>query len=147
MVELIEPADGETALIVYLSEWLARFPDFRDVTALEAMPSSTKTYEPPGEAVTVRLTGGTGVHLAADAQQLTLTAWGDGPDDTIRALNIARRCTALVRLAERLGYVAGVPCSNVQTLSLPYKDTDPVTGRARYSATFAVTMRGQIVHA
>jgi hypothetical protein len=110
------------------------------------MDAASPGYEPPAEAVTVRLTGGVPRDVLVSNLQLTITAWGAGPEDDIRASDIARRVTGLILYAGRKGYMGATVVNNVTALSLPYKDSDPVTSRARYSATFAVSMRGQIVH-
>jgi len=147
VVEIVEPADGETVLILYLRNLLGQQPGFEQVAVLGAMDAASPDYEPPAEAVTVRLTGGNQRDVLVANIQLTLTAWGAGPGDDVRASDIARRCAGLVLAAERLGYMGQTVCNDVRALSLPYKDSDPVTSRARYSATFAVSMRGQIVRA
>jgi hypothetical protein len=147
VVEIVEPADGETVLILYLRNLLGQQPGFETVAVVGAMDAASPEYEPPAEAVTVRLTGGVPRDVAVDDVQLTITAWGPGPGDEVRASDICRRCAGLIRAAERLGYMGETVCTNVRVLSLPYKDSDPVTSRARYSATFAVSMRGQIVRA
>lgn len=147
MVEIIEPADGETVLILYLRDQLGRQPGFESVEVLGAMPSSSREYEPPAEAITVRLTGGTLRDLLVARLQLTLTAWAASPQDELRASDICRRAAGLVLAAERLGYMGQTVVHDVTALSMPYKDADPVTSRARYSATFQVSMRGQIVRA
>ena len=147
MDEFVEPADGETVLIVYLRTMLAMQPGFESVAVLGAMDAESPDYEPPGEAVTVRLTGGTPRDVLVSNLQLTLTAWGRDPSDEVRASDIARRCAGLVLFAGRKGRMGETVTNDVTALSLPYKDPDPVTNRARYSATFAVSMRGQIVRA
>lgn len=147
MDEFVEPADGETVLILYLRNLLGQQPGFETVDVLGAMDAESPDYEPPPEAVTVRLTGGVPRDVAVDNLQLTITAWGKDAGDDVRASDIARRCAGLIRAAERLGYMGQTVCNSVAVLSLPYKDSDPVTSRARYSATFAVSMRGQIVRA
>jgi len=147
VVEIVEPADGETVLILYLRNLLGQQPGFEQVAVLGAMDAESPDYEPPAEAVTVRLTGGVPRDVAVDDLQLTITAWGADAADDVRASDIARRCAGLIRAAERLGYMGQTVCNSVRALSLPYKDSDPVTSRARYSATFAVSMRGQIVRA
>lgn len=147
MVEIVEPADGETVLIQYLDHMLGQQPGFESVAVLGAMDAASPDYEPPAEAVTVRLTGGVPRDVLVANLQLTITAWAAGPGDEIRASDIARRSAGLILAAARLGYMGETVCNNVLALSLPYKDSDPVTSRARYSATFAVSMRGQIVGA
>jgi hypothetical protein len=145
VVEIVEPADGETVLILYLRNLLGQQPGFDQVAVLGAMDAESPGYEPPGEAVTVRLTGGTQRDVRVANLQLTITAWGADTADDVRASDIARRCAGLILAAERLGYMGQTVCTDVRPLSLPYKDPDPVTSRARYSATFAVSMAGQIV--
>ena len=145
MVDFVEGADGETVLILYLRNLLGQQPGFETVEVLGAMPGDSRNYEPPAEAVTVRLTGGTPRDVLVDNIQLTITAWAAAPEDEVRASDICRRAAGLIRAAERLGYMGETVCTSVLVLSLPYKDADPVTGRARYSATFVVSMRGRVV--
>ncbi|WPM94336.1 tail terminator [Arthrobacter phage Cupello] len=146
MVELIEPADGETAAIQYLQALFATEDGFEGVEFVGSLAAEVEGYEPPPEVVVVRLTGLSARDETVDVHQLTLTAWAATPTDELRASAIARRAGACMRLAERLGAMAGVPCSRVQTYSF-YNDPDPTTGRARYSATYAVSLRGQVVRA
>jgi hypothetical protein len=141
VADVSEPADAETVLIVYLRDLLGQQPGFESVQVLGAMSASSPGYEPPVEAVTVRLTGGAPLGPAADSAQMTLTAWGAGPEDDIRASDIIRRSVGLVRAAPRLL----AQCRGVQELSTPYLDPDPVTGRARYSATVTLALRGLII--
>ncbi|MFJ4168385.1 hypothetical protein ACIPY3_02630 [Paenarthrobacter sp. NPDC089714] len=146
MVEILEPADGETLAIQYLQALFVSEADFEGVEFVGSLPAEVEGYEPPAEAVVVRLTGLSARDETVDVHQLTLTAWAASPTDELRASAIARRAGAFMRLAERLGAMAGVPCSRVQTFSF-YNDPDPITGRARYSATYAVSLRGQVVRA
>ncbi|QGH74499.1 tail terminator [Arthrobacter phage Kuleana] len=146
MVEIVEPADGETVAIQYLSAALASEPGFESVAMVGSLPAETAGYVPPPEAVVVRLTGFNPRDQIVDVHQLTVTAWASAPGEEIRASDIARRVGALMRAAELLGSMAGVTCSRVRTYS-GYNDPDPVTGRARYSATYAVDLRGQVVRA
>ncbi|UXE05363.1 tail terminator [Arthrobacter phage Renna12] len=145
MAELIEPADAESVAIGYLSEALAADPDFAGVEVVGSLAAGTADYEPPGESIVVRLTGGSSRDLLVDVPQLTLTSWAATPADEIRASEIARRAHAHMRAAERLGFMGSTPVSEVAAFSLPYNDPDPTTGRARYSATYGVSMRGLVV--
>lgn len=144
MAELIEPADGETAAIAYLAGALPADEGFEGVEVSGALPSSSEGYEPGPESVVVRLTGQAPRSLLVDVHQLTLTAWAAGPGDELRASEILRRASAHMLLAERLGFMAGVPCSEVRQISF-YNDPDPLTGRARYSGSFGVALRGTVV--
>lgn len=146
MVEIVEPADGESVVIQYLAGALAAEPGFESVAVVGALPAESSGYEPPAEAVVVRLTGFNPRDQIVDVHQVTVTAWAAGTDEEIRASDISRRVGALMRAAELLGSMAGVTCSRVQTYS-GYNDPDPVTGRSRYSATYAVSLRGQVVRA
>jgi hypothetical protein len=147
VAEFVEPADGETVLILYLRAMLAMQPGFDSVAVLGAMDAESPDYEPPAEAVTVRATGGVPRDVLVANLLLTITAWGAGPDDDMRASDIARRAAGLILYAGRKGWMGETVVNDVTALSLPYKDSDPITSRARYSATFAVSMRGQIVNA
>lgn len=145
MAELIEPADGEAVLIGYLAARLGAAPEFAGVLVTEALPPTSTGYRPPPECLEVRGTGGTPVHPGADRHQFTLTAWGETADAGERANAIARRAVAYLRAAEAEGFVGATPCSWLQVLALPYKDPDPTTGRARYSTSVAVSLRGRKV--
>ncbi|QGZ16904.1 tail terminator [Arthrobacter phage LittleTokyo] len=147
MAELILPADAETEAIAYLAEKLGAEPGFESVEVAGSLPAETTDYEPGPETVTVAATGGTGRDIAVDVLQLTVTAWAEGPGDELRAYQMAAMVVAHLRAAERLGYLGSAPCSRVQVLNLPYKDPDPVTARARYSATCWVSLRGLVVRA
>lgn len=144
MAELIEPADGETAAIAYLSAVALADPVLAGVEVVGALSSSSPGYEPGPEAVVVRLTGLAPRSLTVDVHQLTLTAWATSREDELRASVILRRAAAHLLLAERLGFLSGVPCSEVRPIS-SYSDPDPITGRARYSGSFGVALRGVVV--
>lgn len=147
MVEIIEPADAETEVIAYLSAALGADPEFEGVEVVGSRPGRAAGYVPALESVVVRLTGGATRDLLVDVPQVTLTSWAGSPADELRASAIARRAHAHMKAAERLGFIGSVPCSSVQAFSLPYNDPDPTTGRARYSATYGVSMRGRVVGA
>lgn len=145
MAELIEPADAEAVVIQYLAGVLGADPDFSGVLVTEALPPASTGYRPPPECLEVRGTGGTPVHPGANRHQLTLTGWGETADAGERANGITRRALAYLRAAENEGFLGATPCAWLQVLSLPYKDPDPTTGRARYSTTVAVSLRGRKV--
>lgn len=145
MAEVVEPADAESVAIGYLVPLLARQQGFETVDVVGSMPAESPGYVPPREAVVIRKTGGVMTSPIVEHAQLTLTAWAGEPLEEVRAGAIARRVLALVQLAERLGFMGPVPCTWVQTISTPYNDPDPVTGRARYSFTVGVSLRGQVV--
>ena len=145
MVELIEPPDAEAAMTAHLLAALAAQEGFEDVDVVGALAARTEDYDPAPEVVVVRRTGGTERDLIVDVAQLTLTSWGAAPDDEERASAIARRVHAIVRAAERDGYLGGLVCSEVRPLSTPYADPDPTTARARYSATYTVALRGRVL--
>lgn len=146
MAELIEPADGESEAIAYLAAALGADPDFAAVEVVGSLSASADGWQPAPESVVVRLTGLSSRDLLVDVHQLTFTAWAAAPGDELRASDIIRRVAAHIRAAERLGFMAGSACTEVLAYSL-YNDPDPVTGRARYSATFAVSLRGHVVRA
>lgn len=145
MAELIEAPDGETLAIGHLSAALADHPEFAGVAVVGSLPSKTDAHTPPGELVVVRGTGGAQRDLVVSVAQLTLTSWAASPFDELRAAAIARRADAIILAAERDGFLSTTPCSSVQRFALPYPDPDPVTGRSRYSATYAVALRGRVL--
>lgn len=145
MAELVEPADSEAVVIGYLAGMFSAAPGFPRLLVTEALPPTSTGYEPPPELLEVRATGGTPLHPGADRHQLTLTAWGETADAGERANAIARRAVAYLRAAEAEGFMGATACGWLQVLALPYKDPDPTTGRARYSTTVAVSLRGRKV--
>jgi hypothetical protein len=144
VAELLEPADGETVAIAYLAALAGTDPVLAGVEVAGSLPASSPGYEPGPESIVVRLTGQAPRSRAVDVHQLTLTAWAAGPADELRAAAILRRAAAFMKLAERVGFMAGVPCSDVLAISF-YSDPDPITGRARYSGSFGVALRGSAV--
>ncbi|ASR83182.1 head-to-tail-connector protein [Arthrobacter phage Abidatro] len=145
MVEVVEPPDGETLAVQYLAALLADQPGFEAVEVSGSLAAEDPDFEPPAEAVVVRGTGGAPRDVLVTDAQITLTAWAATPGAEVRAGEIARRCAALMVAAERLGFMAGTACTRVQVFSVPYNDPDPTTGRARYSATYGVSLRGHVV--
>ena len=145
VAELIEPPDAEAAVIAHVAAGLATQWGFEAVEVLGALSTRTADYTPPVESVVVRRTGGSERDLIVDDAQVTLTAWAERPGDEERASAIARRAHAIVCAAERVGFMGDVACSQVRALSTPYADPDPVTARARYSATYVVALRGQVL--
>lgn len=79
---------------------------------------------------------------AVDVHQLTVTAWGESEDDIEEATTAARLALGVIRDAESIGWLGEHPCSSVEVLSLPYRDPDPSTGRARSTFTCRVHLRG-----
>lgn len=143
--ELIEPADAETLAVAHLAEELTTQVGFDLVEVVGSLPAVSSGFTPARETVVVRQTGGTEVDLVVTSAQLTYTSWALRPDDEVRASQIARRVHALVMAAERQGAMAGTPCYRVQPFTLPYPDPDPVTFRARYTATYVVDLRSTVL--
>lgn len=143
MVELIEPVDAVSVVISHLLEVLETQPGFEDVDVAASLPGADGT--PAHEAIVVRRTGGAPRDLIVDTAQITLTAWAATPGDEARADAIARRALAVTVAAERGGFMGDVPCTRVQVISDPYDDPDPVTGRARSSATYAIDLRSRVL--
>lgn len=125
------PVDAEALAVRHLATKLADVRGFR-------------RGAPKGRQLQVRGTGGTARDLAVYRHQLTLTAWGRSNDDEEAAQRLAAEALAWLQLAEREGWLAGVPFSNLAVYSLPYADPDPTTGRARYSFTVAADLRGDV---
>lgn len=146
-LELVEPPDGETLAVQYLAGLLHGQPGFESVEVVGSLPAESPGYVPPAEAVVVRGTGGTARDVLVTDCQLTLTCWAAVPMAEMRAWDIAARCAALMVAAERLGFMAGTACTRVLPFSVPYNDPDPTTGRARYSATYGVSLRGRVLRA
>lgn len=144
-MELIETADAEAALAAHLRAALASQAGFESVGVSVVLPTATGSYTPPGEVVTIRRTGGGRRSLVFDDAQLTVSSWGAEPEDEERASAIARRVDAVVLAAERVGFVHDVPCSSVTGLASPYPDPDPVTSRARFSATYVLALKGAVL--
>jgi hypothetical protein len=95
VADFVEGADGESVLIGYLRNLMGQQPGFESVEVVGAMPSSSRDYEPPAEAVTVRLTGGTPRDVLVDDLQLTITAWaGDGGEVRASGLSGPRNVSA-----------------------------------------------------
>ena len=129
----IGPPDVEATLIAYLAPLLS------PVKVAGQMQGN-----PHGAFLEVRATGGTRRDVAVFEPQVTLIAWGASPDDDAAAWQLAADVAAHMDAAERAGWIGSVSCTSVLVVSTPYKDPDPVTGRARYTATYRPQLRGTI---
>jgi len=130
VAEQVIPADAETALIRHLA---ARMPI--DVRGF-------RLGAPAHRQIQVRKTGGTTVDPAVDMAQLTVHVWGESTDDEQPTERLASKAVVWLRLADRAGFLDYVPMRNLRVLSTPYANPDPLTGRARYTFTIAVDLRG-----
>ena len=145
MAEVIEPPDPVAVVVDYLTTRLADDPDTDRVAVADSLPTARRGHEPAREAVVVLATGGTPRDVIVDDAQITVTSWAGTPGDGARAHAIGRRVHAYMRAAERVGVMGTTPCTSVQAVSLPYDDPDPITGRARVSATYILSLRGRVI--
>lgn len=146
MARVAVPADAETLAIGLLAGGLAADPVFAGVGVLGVAATDSPGFEAPPEFVQVRKTGGARPTLVSDRAQLTLTAYaeGHGPADELRAHEIIVRCGALLDAAANAGWLGPAPLKGVDALASPYLDPEPASGRARYSATYSVHVRGYV---
>jgi len=144
-VQLVEPPDGVALVVAYLEEQLAGMADFEGIPVAGSLPATSPDYAPPGAHIVIRDTGGLLRDVLVSRVQLTITCWASAPDEELRAFDIARRVLLLLQRAERVGFLAGTPCTRVYPFGLPYNDPDAVTGRARYSVTVEIDLRGRAV--
>lgn len=126
----VEP-DAETACVRALNVAL---PD------LDA--SGFRAGAPAGRRIIVRKTGGNPLTPAHWTTRLTITCWGETIDDEVTPFADARDVAAVMARIGLAGWLDSVACNRVDVISSPYPDPDPVTGRARYSATYALVLRG-----
>lgn len=100
-------------------------------------------YGAPASAQTqVRKTGGRKLDPAHWEIQITVTSWAASVEGEYLASQDARRSALVLEQAVLAGWLDSVACSRIQVVSSPYPDPDPVTGRARYSATYSFVVRG-----
>lgn len=133
MAERIEPADSEALVVKHLA---SRMPGV-DVRGF-------RYGAPRSRQVQVRKTGGNPRDLAVGRHQITVTTWGASTTDEAATYQLAATALSWLTLAEREGWLADTPCPSVAVLSEPYPDPDPTTGRARYSFTVVVDLRGTV---
>lgn len=126
----VEP-DAETACVRHLLDVLP---------ALDA--AGYRAGSPAGRRAIVRKTGGRQLTPAHWETRLTVTCWGPSVDDEVTPFEDARAVAAALQRVSLAGWLDSVACSRVGTVSSPYPDPDPITGRARYSATYAFVLRG-----
>lgn len=130
VAEVLYEPDAETLVVRHLDAMLA-FPVV-----------GFRRGAPAGAEAQVRKTGGRQLDPAHWSCQVTITCWGRDEFDELGAFDDARRIAHEMQLIELVGAVWSVPCSSVDVVSTPYPDPDPVTGRARYSATYVLNLRG-----
>lgn len=124
------------------------FPDAEAVVRsllLSALPGSafagvtvgTKVPSPrPAEFVRLMRTGGARESLVVDRAQITVEAWAG---TEARAAAVLEYCRAVIL---RGGVASGVQLYRPEEFSGPSNLPDPLSGQVRYTATFAVRLRG-----
>jgi hypothetical protein len=132
--ELIVFADPEQVLVDHLGSALAALPEFVGVPVSGRIPSPR-----PTRFVRVRVVGGTQTDLISDVPTLVVEAYAS-LDTT--ASRLAAICRALLEQGGRAGYLAGTPCRYVDVVGRPQNLPDPLTEQTRYTATYAVSLRG-----
>ena len=127
---MLLPADAVTAAI----QWL---------TARQTWPAAEIATN--GRMLQVLNTGGRPRDDvgAYNVHQLTITAWGRGHDDGPETERAAAIALAVLRDAETIGRLQTYPCTAIEVLSIPYRDPDPKTGRARSTFTVRLHLRAQ----
>jgi hypothetical protein len=132
--ELIVFADPEQVLVDHLTAGLDQLPEFAGVKASGRTPSPR-----PSRYVRVQVVGGTQTDLISDVPTLVVEAYA-ALDTT--AARLASICRALLEQGGRAGYLASTPCRGVDVVSRPQNLPDPLTEQTRYTATYAVSLRG-----
>lgn len=131
MAEVILFPDVEGLLADYLRAELGSRPGYTDMSV------STKIPNPrPERFVRVMRTGGSTPSLVVDDATILVEAWANKESD---AVALAQLCRGLMRV---LDVVSGVQFYRVDTFSAPANLPDPNSGQVRYTATYAVRVRG-----
>lgn len=102
-----------------------------------SVPVATRVPDPrPDEFVRVIRTGGSRVNLVVEAAQITVEAYAARES---RAERLAALCRGIL---PALDVVNGVQVYGVDEFAAPANLPDPRTTQHRYSATYAVRVRG-----
>lgn len=94
----------------------------------------------PDRFVRIRMGGGVEVDVITAMPTLYVESYGARTGD---AKTIAEFCHALLLSASRDGWLLDVPLRGIDVISRPQELPDPLTSQARYTATYAVKLRGQ----
>jgi hypothetical protein len=96
----------------------------------------------PTEFVRVRLGGGTSVDIITDEPTVFVESFAATYN---RAQDLSAMCHSLILAAGREGrFGTGRYTRGVEVISRPQDLPDPVTEQPRYSATYAVKLRGTV---
>lgn len=132
MAELIIFPDAETQWSQYFREALAeRDPEVEYVGSI--IPS-----ERPGKFVRVLRTGGTRRDLVTEVVTLTVEAWAQ---KSVPAERLAQLVRALIHACDQLP--DGAQVYTVDEYGSPANLPDPLSDQARYTASYAVAVRGR----
>lgn len=133
MTDLLVDPDIETVVIDYLNAWLALIEG-------EDGRASDKTHE--GRNVRVIQTGGSGrIDVVLSGFQLTFDSYDDSESD---AGELARRVGALVH--NLAGTVQdGVTFTAVRSFAAAANLPDPLDDRPRYTQTFEIFAKAQVL--
>jgi hypothetical protein len=139
VAELIVFADVEDLFVTQLPIALAPYAD--TVPELAGVDAGTKLPNPLVlPFVKVLVVGGVELDIITDEPTIVLESYG--PDELV-AERVAAYSRAVMKRFGLLGWIGDVPCRRVTTVSRPQNLPDPLTGAIRYTATYAVTLRGQ----
>lgn len=137
VAELIVFPDPEQVLVDQLNIDLAASEAFATAKAGTRLPNP---LEHP--FVKVLVVGGTERNLVTDEPTVVLENYG--PDEGV-ASDLAAFTRALMGRYGRLGWIGEIPCLEVRTIGRPQNLPDPVADAIRYSATYALALRGSAV--
>lgn len=103
-----------------------------------AVHVATRAPEDADEFVLVRKTGGSdGRNIVQAVEAVTLECYADGEP---RAARLAQLCRGLLGAMD---VVNGVQVYRIQEYAAPSNLPDPNTNQARYTATYAIRVRGR----
>jgi hypothetical protein len=134
--EIITFPDAEGVAIAFYNVELAASVKFAAVRASTDIPNPRPTM-----FVRVMRTGGTRRDLITDTPQLVVEAWAAYSED---AQELAEFCRSRIHAASRAGVMGTTTVYELAEYSGPQSLPDPVTDQVRYTATYAIDMRGTV---
>lgn len=134
MTELITFPDADEVLWTFLDTQLQTDADYAGVHAAGLIPKAR-----PSRLVRVRLGGGTEVDVITTQPTVFVESYAAKFED---AKKLAGFCHAQILRAGRDGWFGSIATRGVDVISRPQDLPDPLTDQARFTATYAVMLRG-----
>jgi hypothetical protein len=137
MSELIAQPDVDDVMVQFFITALASREGFADVPAESGIPNPR-----PPRHVRTFVTGGVEIDLVTEEALVVVESFAE---TETAAAELARINDAFLKRAGRDGWLGSTPCRSVRSVSRPQNLPDPLYAGIRYTATYAIRLRGTVL--